>query len=441
MKPLLLIAIRNVTLNWRHSLASLLSITAAFFSLNIFQGYIHDLGNLYFVGYRNRSMYGDLMIENRLSDSIEARAEPEKFRLDPAMQDAVMAYAKRHPERVDVAVRFLNFQGTISNGSISTIFLGRAYDAKEGAHVRGDLWRWDALYGEPLYLHSEGGGILLGQQLGRMLGCAPNPVVSSLASTGGYAAINRPFHCQAPSVQLTSTTDSGQVNAIDLDTLGLVDAGYVDIDRKFITVNLADGQTLLNTKTISYVTFLLREPGELEAVKAEFESEVVARHPSLRILRWQDHALVGDLYNRSMELLGIFRNFVVIVIISISALSVMNTMTKSLSERTREVGTLMSLGFRRKHIRFIFLAESLFLCLIGIAIGGASSFATALIINKVGILYKAGILSEPVPFRIALDVNVAALSIVGLVVLSAIATLAALQRVLKMRIVECLHHV
>jgi putative ABC transport system permease protein len=442
LNPLLLIAVRNVTLNWRHSLASLLSITAAFFSLNIFQGYIHDLGNLYYVSYRNRSMLGDLIIENRDGDSAAAKADPEKFQITAEMQATLQEFNARHADLIQASARFLNVQGSITNGGISTIFLGRGYDATEGAKIRGALWNWDALYGEPLSLHTEGGVMLVGQSLGITLGCTPDPKVRAATSDGGYQPVNRPFKCTTPSMQLSSTTENGQLSAIDLTPVGIIDAGYVDIDRKYVSMNLSDAQKLLDTKSVTFMTLLLSgSDRDIEAVKADFAREVEPKFPELHVVRWQDHPTIGDLYNRSMDLLGIFRNFVVIVIISISTLSVLNTMTKSLSERTREVGTMLSIGFRARHMRVVFLTESVLLCAIGLFIGGVGSLVVEAVVNRVGILYKAGLLSEPVPFRISLDARVAALSIFGLLALSSVATLVALSRVLRKRIVDCLHYV
>jgi putative ABC transport system permease protein len=441
MKALLLIAFRNVVLNWRHSAASILSITAAFFSLNIFQGYINDLTDLYYVSYKNRSMFGDLIVENKAVESAEAKSEPEKFELTPELQSAVKEFVTRHSDRIEAYARFLNLQGTISNGSVSAIFLARAYDTVEGYKFRGKLWYWNTLYGEPLNLHPENGRALLGQGLGKIMGCLPDPKVSALASDGGYAPVNRPFKCSSSSLQLTTTTVTGQVNAIDVDPVGLVDAGYSDVDRKFITLALPDAQTLLNTQNVSYGTLLLKNSADLAAVTEDFNREVASEYPMLHVVRWQDQPSVGDLYNRSMEFLTIFRNFVAIVIISISVMSILNTMTKSLSERTREVGTMLSFGFRQSHIRVVFLGEALLLCALGLAIGGVSSLLSQAVINKIGVLYKAGLLSEAVPFRIKLDPRLMLTTTLVLLALSALATVMALQRVLKKPIIECLHHV
>ena len=57
------IAYRNVKKNWRHSLSALLSLSASFVSLVLFDGYIDDLKLMYEDSFRHRSMLGDLIIE------------------------------------------------------------------------------------------------------------------------------------------------------------------------------------------------------------------------------------------------------------------------------------------------------------------------------------------------------------------------------------------
>jgi putative ABC transport system permease protein len=441
MNALLKIATRNVRSHWRHSLAALLSITAAYYSVNIFEGYLRDLGHVYETSYRERSMLGDLIIMDRESESAVGRGDPVAHSLDRAMQETVSAFITRHRDQIPASVRFLDLQGTITNGSSSAIFISRSFDLLEGEKMRGELWRWNTLYGEPLDPKVESGRVALGQLLGHLLECDPNPKVHAIAMNGGYEPKNRPFVCKSNSFQVAVATDSGQLNAMDFEVTGLVDVGYRDMDRRFVWMSLVDGQRLLNTDRISYQTLMLRSPSDERSIIQAFKAEVGAKYPQLQMIRWQDHPRFGEIYVRSMELLSIFRNFVVTVIIVISSLAVFNTMTKSLSERTREIGTMQSLGFRKNHIRFLFGAESVLLACVGIAIGAGLTLFAEFAINRAGIMYKAGFLSEPVPFKIDLGWQVAALSGVSLAALTLFATLVACQKALRKKIIECLHHV
>jgi putative ABC transport system permease protein len=62
------------------------------------------------------------------------------------------------------------------------------------------------------------------------------------------------------------------------------------------------------------------------------------------------------------------------VALLVSAIVIMNIMLVAVTERTREIGVRKSLGARRRHIIWQFLAESFFLALIGGGVGVAIAF-------------------------------------------------------------------
>lgn len=438
MNRFLLIAFRNVRSHWRQSLAALLSISASFFAYVTFEGYIRNVKEQYYVGYRNRSMLGDLLVENRDIYSDKGKADPWSYYLTPEDQSAISAFRERHRDAIVETVRALRYSGIISNGKASSIFLGSGYDLEAGARVRGAGWAWNAPYGLPLQKAEGSETLALGQGLGRIMGCVPEKEVFFVTRDAVYEPELRALKCANTSMQLSVTTQKGAINALDLDVVGLVDGGYQDIDKRYLNTSLEVAQRLNHSDRISIQSFLLKNESLIPRIKTAFENEVGAQRPWLHIMNWQDH-VSGELYLRTMELLGIFRDFVVIVIISISSLSVFNTMVKIVKERTREIGTLQSLGFRKTEVFLVFAWEALLLTLLGSTVGMIVAILFAKGINAVGIFYKAGILSAPVPFHVDLVFDTYLEAAALLILITVSATFLACRRTLAKRIVECLY--
>jgi len=401
MKILVRIAWRNTVKNWRHSLAAIVSISAGFLSLVLFQGYMTDVNQMYEVGFTNRAMYGHVILENPILNTPEGRAESEKYLLSPEEQHQLRLYLEQKAPDIVTSVRFLVGTGTITNGRNSFMFVATGYDLQEGAVMRAPAWTWETLYGTPLHLSESPQAIVVGQALGFLLGCLPKQKVA-MVQNDGYVPEVRPFECSQSRVQMAATTVSGQINAMNFEVVGLLDAGYKDIDEKWVKMSLPNVQRLLNTDRIRFQTVLLKDEKLIPGFISDFERFAEERGLNIKAFFWKQHP-VADLYNKTQSLLGIFQIFIVTVILLIASLSVLNTVVKSVKERTREIGTLRSLGFTGKQVRFIFALESLYLSLLGVGLGAGLALITTFVVNQSEIPYRAGLLSEPVLFQIAID--------------------------------------
>lgn len=438
MNSLFKIALRNVILHWRQSLAATISLAAGLISLVMFQGYMKDVERIYRESFRERMMWGDVVVENSNLRNAEGRAEPWKYAVTPAEQEFVKKFFDKYKDQVDAYNRFLSINGVVTNGKTSTIFRGYGYDLAQGEKTREPSWAWNALYGAPL---KEQHTAALGQSLGKILGCVPDKKEKVMNAVAGYKAEVRPFHCTSKDIQLSITTPEGQLNAIDLEVVGLLDALYKDIDDKFLVTSLEDARTLMNTQDLSYITVKFAKEGSyIDKIIKEFNAEAEKAGLQQRMTRWENH-IVGEMYVRTMSLLSTFRNFVVSIIVAIAGLSILNTMMKLVKERTREIGTLRSIGFLPKQILFIFVSEAVTLSFIGGVIGTIAALIGTVALNSVGIVYKAGVLVEPVPFRILISPSLYIFSFIFLSLLAAITTWFVCHSTLKTSTAENLTYV
>ncbi len=434
------IAYRNVKKNWRHSISALLSLSASFVSLVLFDGYIDDLKKMYEDSFRHRSMLGDLIIEKPEIQTKAGLAEPWKFSLFEHEQAEIEDFFKEQKALVNNRVRFVNFQGMITNGKQSAIMMGRGFDVISGEAVRGKNWSWNATLGKPLHLSDAPYAVMLGQGLARKLGCSWDFSHKIYSFSGGYEANERPFECLTNELQVSVMTAEGQLNALDVNVVGLMDAGYRDIDDRYFVTSLETAQTLLNSKDVTMMSVELRDSGDKDKFMKLFNDKIGTKYPQIKIMTWLDHP-IGETYIKTLDLMSIFRNFVVIVILIISTLSVVNTLIKIIKERSREIGTLRSIGFKARQVVKMFVYETFLLVLLGTFLGLISSLFLTVFLNSLQIRYKAGLLSEPVLFRINFTFYGYLNAFSILVFVSLAACLYSTRHELKKKIIENLNHV
>ncbi len=433
------IAFRNVKKNWRHSLSALLSISASFVSLVLFDGYIDDLKGMYEDSFRHRSMLGDFIVEKPEIHSKAGLAEPWKFQITEGEQKALDLYFEQRGSEVKNRVRFVNFSGIITNGMQSSIFIGRGFDVKEGERVRGKNWSWNTTYGKPLHLSEAPATALMGHGLARKMGCTWSRPANFYVFSGGYEPVERPFNCATKDLQLSTMTSTGQLNAIDVNIGGLIDAGYRDIDDRYFVTSLETAQALTNSRDVAMITVELTEGADRSRFIEEFNTHFNEIIPGLKIMTWLEHP-IGETYLRSLDILSVFRNFVVIVILVISVLSVINTLIKIIKERNREIGTLRSIGFNPQQVVTMFIYETFMLAMVGIIIGIVLAVVLTFALNGFHIRYKAGMLSEPVLFKISVDVFGYLRACAVLIFVSLLACLYSLRQELRKKVVENFSH-
>jgi putative ABC transport system permease protein len=241
-------------------------------------------------------------------------------------------------------------------------------------------------------------------------------------------------------VQLVANTASGQLNAVDAEIVGLIDGGLVEYDSKLVNMPLALAQRLLDTSAVSNYVVRLHDPGRSAAFAAALAADARAEGLSLVAVPWGEHPHAEE-NRRSMKVLGVYRSLVATVVVLIAAMSVLTTMAKAVSERTREIGTLRSLGFLRRHVVLLFALEAAMLALAGTAVGGALAAGITLLVNRARVMYDAGLMSMPIALKIGWRPDTYVASALLLAVLAGAAAVLPARRAASRRIPDALSHV
>lgn len=309
-------------------------------------------------------------------------------------------------------LRRLTFEGLVSTGAVTVAAIGSGVDPIKETRLSGGFAPIVAGSGLPVTEAQAGPGFhaLLGVGLAARLGVAPGDTVTLLATTVG-----------------------GVLNAIDATVTGTFTTGIPEKDERQVLVRLAAAQVLMNTQGASRLVAVLRDGDAVAPVAAWLGGQA----PDLEVTTWRE---LAPFYDQVVTLYGQIFTVLGIIILLVVALSATNTMLMAVTERTREMGTLLALGIKRGRIRLTFALEG---AIIG-ALAGAAGLAGAAAL-AVGITL-AGIDMPPPPGRtmaypltILIDGRAYGAVFAAMIATGAIAAWLPTGRLRRLRIVDALH--
>jgi putative ABC transport system permease protein len=171
-------------------------------------------------------------------------------------------------------------------------------------------------------------------------------------------------------VLLTSDRD-GVMNAVEVDVVGtLPDAGVLTAERKVVFLPLATAQELLRMP--GRATELAVGVDDFVHIDEVAGSLRAALGSDFEVSTWHDLTSAADdvMDKQDRVMTWIANTFLLVALLGIA-----NTMLMSVRERTREIGTMMAVGMRRRQIVGLFLSEAALIGLcggaLGVLVGGA----------------------------------------------------------------------
>jgi putative ABC transport system permease protein len=405
MHPLSL-AWRNVIRNRRRSLLTGGILAFGFASFTLAAGFMAQS----FQGLRDntiRSGLGHLQFADARAFT-QSEDAPLQFGLKGA--DTLMARIAQDPA-VRVVMPRLEFMGLIAAQSRSVPFVGVGVDPlaeKTGTDIPTTISAGRWLEG------SEERALVMGTGLARTLNVRVGDGVTLLA-----------------------TTPDGTLNAVDAVVVGLADIHFKELNDRYLATTLTLAQELLDAAdTVSKISVVLHVTGQ-EAETAQRLSAAIGE--KLAVRTWEE---LAQFYNQvKMLYIGIF-GFMGIVLMVVVFLAAINTTLMTVTERTREIGTLRALGARPRVILTNFVLE-------GAALGLAASVAGALLSLLVSAALNASAIEMPPPpgatRGIPIHVQFFALAYAGaalaMTLTSVVASYFPARRAAKMSIVDALTHV
>jgi len=247
----------------------------------------------------------------------------------------------------------LGFSGLVSLGDTTISFVAEAMDPARELELAASVLIEE---GEALSVQHPR-EIIMGRGLAANLGAKVDDTVILLANTG-----------------------AGGINAVETRVRGLFSTVSKAYDDAALRVPLATAEELLRVAGAHKWVVLLTSTAATAETAAGMRSQLDATR--FEVVPWYE---LADFYNKTVELFEKQVTVMKLIIAIIIVLSISNTQTMSVLERTSEIGTSMALGVTRARTLRRFLLESLVIGLVGGLIGLFLGMLLAKAISIVGI--------------------------------------------------------
>jgi putative ABC transport system permease protein len=176
-------------------------------------------------------------------------------------------------------------------------------------------------------------------------------------------------------VYVTVRDAYGTENFTDLQVRGIYFFGYPVMDDNLLFMDYRGAASLLGLDDeVTRVVVKLADGFSVEKGLAEIRALLASRQ-GIAPYSWQTFAqalvkgVQADIGGAAM---------MIVIIFVLTILNILNSMTMSIRERTREIGTLRAIGMRSRGIVRMFLYEAIVISLIGaaaaVALGGAGAY-------------------------------------------------------------------
>ena len=411
----LTISLRNIIKNGRRSLMTVLAIALGYAAINLFQGYVHST----YEGLTNAAIHGEglghiTIFKKGYLD--QGKLHPEKFHFSKDEVGRISEIARREAD-VQLVTPRLSVSGILSNGRNSTIFIAEGLVPAEDKEIRGDLSKYTSFSGT--YLDDkERAGVVIGSELAAMLDL----------KVGSDAVI-------------LSNTYSGMANALDAKISGIYNTGNTATNDKMLLMTFRHSQDLMDFSGAERLVVLLkdgRNGKNLLSVMGRLQKNIAEAGFSVEMKTWNE---LSVFYKQVKNLFDMIFLFIFIIVLVIVVMSVVNTMSMSVMERTREIGTLRALGLKRVGVKALFATEGALLGFLGSALGSVIFFTVYALITAAHPTYVPPGSSNPVPLRVDLVWPVLVRTVLSLAFLALLAAYVPARRSAKMAIVDALGHI
>jgi len=409
MGKFLLLAFRNVFRNRRRTVMTLVMVGGGVAGLLLVGGFFARM----FWGLRESTIndgLGHLQIF-----TAEHFNREEKHVLDTGIDNwrQVAAGISTGGHVRGVAPR-IEFNGMLSNGVKSGVFMGSAVD--------------------PVAEQTLGFTARLAS--GRDLDSKPGGEIEALVGAGVARSMNvKP----GDGLTILAVTSDGALNGIDVQVVGVVNTGFKEMDDRYLRITLPSAQRLLQSDRVTNLVVGLDNTDNTDLVAAQLAPRLHGLPQQLVLKKWID---LASYYKQVRSLFSTIFVFLGVIVFFMVLMSSVNTLLMAMFERTREIGTMLAMGTPRSWIMALFVLEATLLGILGAAVGVVGGNLLGVILNHSGIhLPPPPGTTVPMNFRVMHVPSLMVGSSILVIVSLALASILPAIRASRLQIAEALAHV
>ena len=423
---LLKLAYLNLFRNLRRTLSTGLAICIGFIGLNLLGAYIYRVKKALDTTSVYSALHGHIQIF-KADSLVKFSLQPKKYLFSSEELNEINSALSDLDSEIEYVGKNINGSGLLSNGKISHPVLFFSFEPEVYARslLQPDVAKW----AKDWVLPSQFKNVEMFKN--------NNEVMSVTPRIADIMSLKYPLESN-DSLQLAGRSLEGDLNAVNLDLGAEHTTGMQFLEDTLVLVPLAKVQELLGTQGAESLSLYLKPGASLNLVKSQVDQKLKSLKFGTESYFYYDEK-INSVYLGTIGFLIVMGAFFVFLIGTAVSLSIINSLTMGIIERTKEIGTLYAVGFKRQTVALLFIYENLLLCIFSIGAGIALSFIIASFVNGMDIRFTPPAVSGKIQFRLVWNLTIASAVSVFTILLTGVSSTIVMHNKSKIKLIDLLN--
>lgn len=264
-------------------------------------------------------------------------------------------------------------------------------------------------------------GILLGSDLQRTMTALPGDTIVVFA---------------AERFEMDPSTGYPRPQVRRFEVVGSFDTGMYEYDNSnmYTTLEAAQDLLALPSDTVTGLAVNVKSPWDADVAARAISDALGPRHYHQT---WMD--LNGALFS-ALKLEKLAMAVILFMIVLVAAFNIVSTLIMVVTDKTREIGILKSMGLTHRAVLRIFILQGITIGVIGTALGALGGLGIVYVLDRYGLIKLPGDVYFVETLPVALEPLDFALIVVVSVLIAFIATIYPARQAARLLPVEAIRH-